>query len=153
MVMFTLQPMNVVREMHRVLQPGGVFGMALFGERVGPNTLWEEACQTLDPAYRLPSPFADPNAWRTEGEAMAALKEAGFRDVTTEVYVVPFEFEDTESYIRFWYGAKNPVADRFKASFGGDQDEAKEALRKVLRERYNDATTIVAETVLAIGRK
>lgn len=107
----------------------------------------------LDPAYRLPSPFVDPNAWRTPREAEEALREAGFKDVRAEVYTVPFEFEDTASYLRFWYGARNPVSDRFKESFKGDQEEAKKALEKVLKERYNDATSIVAETVLAIGRK
>ena len=77
----------------------------------------------------------------------------GFKEVRTEVYKVPFEFENTASYLRFWYGAQNPVSDRFKESFKGDQEEAKKALEKVLKERYDDATSIVAETVLAIGRK
>ena len=44
MIMFTLEPMNVVREMQRVLKPGGLIGLALWGEVVGPNNLWEEAC-------------------------------------------------------------------------------------------------------------
>lgn len=153
MIMFTLEPMNVVREMQRVLKPGGLIGLALWGEVVGPNKLWEEACQTLDPTYRLPSPFIDPNAWRTPREVEDALRAVGFKEIRTEVYKVPFEFEDTASYLRFWYGARNPVADRFKESFKGDQEEAKRALEKVLKERYNDATSIVAETVLAVGRK
>lgn len=153
MIMFTTEPMNVVREIHRVLRPGGLVGLALWGEVVGPNNLWEEACRTLDPTYRLPSPFADPNAWRTPREAEDALREVGFKEIYTEVYKVPFEFEDTASYLRFWYGARNPVSDRFRESFRGDQEEAKRALETVLKERYNDATSIVAETVLAIGRK
>ncbi|CAF9934989.1 MAG: hypothetical protein ALECFALPRED_006205 [Alectoria fallacina] len=153
MIMFTLEPINVISEMQRVLRPGGVIGLALWGEVIGPNNLWEEACQMLDPTYRLPSPFADPNAWRTPHEAENALREVGFKDIHTEVYKVPFEFEDTASYLRFWYGAKNPVSDRFKDSFKGDQEEAKKALEMVLKERYNDATSIVAETILAIGRK
>ena len=153
MIMFTQEPMNVVREMQRVLRPGGVVGLALWGEKVGPNDLWEEACQTLDPTYRLPSPFADANAWRTPREAEDALREVGFEDIRTQVYTVPFVFEDTSSYLRFWYGSKNPVSDRFKESFRGDQEEAKKALEKVLKERYNDATNIVAETVLAFGTK
>ena len=153
MVMFTLQPMNVLQEIYRVLQPGGAIGLAVWGEKIGPNTVWEEACQLLEPAYTLPSPYADPNAWRTEREVRTALEKAGFCEVKTEVWRVPFEFEDTESYIRFWYGAKNPVAERFKASSGGNQEEAKEALRRVLKERYNDATSIFGETVLAVGRK
>lgn len=136
-----------------MLRPNGLIGLALWGSVIGPNDLWEEACRTLDPSYKLPSPFADPNAWRTCPEAEAALREVGFRDIRTEVYVVPFEFEDTAAYVRFWYGAKNPVSDRFRESFTGDQEEAKKALERVLRERYDDATSIVVETVLAIGRK
>ena len=62
MVMFTLEPLNVVREMHLVLKPGGLIGLGVWGERIGPNTLWEEGCQNLDPTYNLPSPFAATNA-------------------------------------------------------------------------------------------
>ncbi|KAK3169665.1 hypothetical protein OEA41_009049 [Lepraria neglecta] len=43
MIMFTTQPINVLKEMHRVLQPGGIIGLAIWGERVDPSTLWEEA--------------------------------------------------------------------------------------------------------------
>ena len=85
MIMFTLEPMNVVRGMQRVLKPGGLIGLALWGEVVGPNNLWEEACQTLDPTYRLPSPFTDPNAWRTPREAEDALRVVGFKEIHTEV--------------------------------------------------------------------
>ena len=43
MIMFTTQPLNILKEMHRVLQPGGIIELAIWGERVGPSTLWEEA--------------------------------------------------------------------------------------------------------------
>ena len=153
MVMFTLEPLNVVREIHRVLEPGGLIGLGIFGERVGPNTLWEEACQTLDPTYKLPSPFTDPNAWRTEDALAGALRQVGFKEIQTQIYRAPFELGNTDAYLNFWYGGKNPVADRFKQSFKGDQEEAKRALEKVLKERYNDAKSIFVDTVLATGRK
>ena len=38
MIMFTTQPLNVLNEMHRVLQPGKIFGLAIWGELVGPDT-------------------------------------------------------------------------------------------------------------------
>ena len=153
MIMFTVEPMNVVRELHRVLKPGDLIALALWGEVIGPNNLWEEACRTLDPTYKLPSLFADPNAWRTPREAEGALRAVGFKEIYTEVYEVPFEFEDAASYLRFWYGSRNPVSDRLRESFKGDGEEAKKALERVLREKYNDATSIVVETVLAVGRK
>ena len=153
MIQFSQQPLDVLREMHRVLKPGGLLGLGVWGVKIGPNSAWEEACQALDPTYRLPSPFADPNAWRTPQECEDALRQIGFKDTYSEVYRVPFEFENTDSYLRFWYGAKNPVSDRFKESFKGDQENAKRSLAKVLKERYNAATTITVETVLTIGVK
>ena len=56
----------------------------------------------------------------------------GFKEVHTKVYKVPFEFEDMASYMRSWYGAQNPVADQFKASFKGSQEEAKRHWRNCL---------------------
>ncbi|KAL8823491.1 MAG: hypothetical protein Q9191_005805 [Dirinaria sp. TL-2023a] len=153
MIQFAKKPLDVLREMHRVLIPGGLLGLGVWGLRIEPNIAWEEACQALDPNYRLPPPFTDPNAWCTPQECEDALRKIGFKNTYPEVYSVPFEFENTDSYIGFWYGAKNPVSDRLRKSFQGDQEDAKRSLAKVLRERYNDATTIVVDSVLTVGVK
>ena len=65
MVMFMLEPANVLREMYRVLSQGISFAWRFRGERLGIITLGEEACQSLDSAYILLAPFNDPNEWRT----------------------------------------------------------------------------------------
>ena len=152
MASFTLNPLDEIREMYRLLNPGGLIGIGLWGERTGPNVIWEEACQTLDPEYKLPLPFTDSSAWENQGVS-SALRHISFEDIHTEKCKVPFEFENTASYLKFWYKDGNTVANRFVQSFKGDKEEAKKALEQVLKEKYDDARKIFVEIVLATGTK
>ncbi|KAL8746851.1 MAG: hypothetical protein Q9190_001175 [Brigantiaea leucoxantha] len=153
MIQFVLQPINVLQEMHRVLQSGGVLGLAIWGEEIAPNDIWEQTCQSLDPAYQMPNPYRDPNRWRTAEEVKAAVEEIGFREVDVKVLKPAYQFEDEESYIKFYFEGKNPVAERFIASFEWDLGEVKEAMRTVLREKYDHGRKVPADAVLAVARK
>jgi len=153
MLQFAPQPHNVVREMHCVLRPGGFVGLAMWGERIGPFAIWEEACKRLDPTYELPQQRFDKSAWRTRRELEDAMREVGYKDVRSEVLQMHFEFQDSVSYIKFWLQTHNPVAERLVESFKGDLEVVKRELEKVLHEKYDDGMGIFIDGILATGTK
>ena len=153
MLQFAPQPHNVVREMHRVLEPGGFVGLAMWGERIGPFAIWEEACRRLDPTYELPQQQFDKSAWRTQRELEDAMREAGYEEVKSEVVPMHFEFQDSGSYVEFWLKTSNPVAERLVKSFRGDLEVVERELEKVLHEKYDDGRGIFIDGILATGTK
>lgn len=146
-------PSAAIREMHRVLAPGGVVAVAIWAQRNGPFEIWERACRSLDPSYTLPAPFDDPGAWRTGGELEGALKEARFTGVETEEVAMPFPFEGTEKFVEFWFGAKNPAAEKCIGSWEGDRGTVRTAVERVCREEFADGRGIYTWAVLGVGSK
>lgn len=142
MVQFTPTPQNVVREMYRVLQPSGVIGIGIWTEKNGPINIWADACRSLDPAYDAPRPYDDA-AWSTAPEVEDALRTEGFRDVGSELFRMPFAFEDTAGFMRFWFEARNPVADGLVGSWRGELAEVKARVEKIVREEYEDGRGIL----------
>ena len=146
-------PSSILQEMRAVLSRGGVIGIGIWGQRNGPFEIWEQAARSLIPGYQLPEPFDDPRAWRTIGELEHALKEVGFQNVSTEEVKMPFEFESADSFVGFWFQAKNPAAVQCMSNFQGDMASAKEAVRKLVKEKYANGREIYTWAVLGIGRK
>lgn len=146
-------PVDALREMHQLLQPSiGVVGIACWDQQNDPFDIWEKACQTIDPLYKLPIPFDDPHAWRTEEEVAKGLKEAGFKDVATERLTSPFPFDGTQKFMDFWFVQGNPAALRCMSNWQGSMEEAKKAVEKVCREQYDDGHAICTKAVLGVGR-
>lgn len=146
-------PVDALREMHQLLLPSeGVVGIACWDSQNDPFDIWEKACQTIDPTYRIPTPFDDPHAWRTEEELAKGLREAGFDDIKTERLTSPFPFDGTEKFMEFWFGQKNPAALRCMSNWEGSMDEARKAVETVCKEQYDDGHAICTKAVLGIGR-
>ncbi|KAI4125970.1 MAG: hypothetical protein LQ338_003996 [Usnochroma carphineum] len=148
-----INPSSAIREMHTVLAPTGIIGIALWAQRNGPFEIWERACQTLDPSYTLPSPFDDPHAWRTCEELERALKDAGFTDIKTEEVTMPFPFEGAAEFTDFWFGARNPGPERCMSNWNGDRDKIKTVVEHVCKEAFADGREIYTSAVLGLGRK
>lgn len=146
-------PSSTVREMNAVLTAGGLIGVALWARRNGPFEVWERACQSLDASYELPPPFDDPHAWRTCGELEGELKAAGFIDVQTEEVTMPFPFEGAENFAEFWFGARNPAAERCMSNWKGDWKAVRKAVETVCREEFANGKDIYTWAVLGLGKK
>ncbi|KAL9087141.1 MAG: hypothetical protein Q9165_006792 [Trypethelium subeluteriae] len=147
-------PAEAVKEMYTVLKDGGVVAIALWAQRNGPFEVWERGVQSIDPSYRLPSPFDDPHAWRTCTELERELKKIGLDQVSTEEVTMPFAFDGTEKFMEFWFGAKNPAAVKCMSNWPQERiEEAKVAVRKVCKEQYSDGKDLKTWAVLGVGRK
>ena len=147
-------PLAAVQEMYDVLQPGGVIGIGLWARRNGPFEIWERACQLLDPRYKnTATPFDDPHAWRTTEELNAALERVGFKDVQSQELKMPFPFESTEAFMKFWFEAKNPAALNLMKGWDKPIEETRRAVEKVVSEEYDGGKEVYTWAVLGVGRK
>ena len=151
MIQFTDGPMHALREMYRVLKPGGWIGLGSWID-VSINRPWEEACRGLDPLFVPQTPF-DKSAWTGEAEVERALKEAGFADVVSEKLRVCLRFEGPEDYVGYWYEAKNPGMLKMQSAWKGHIEEVRESLEKVVREKYSGGREFWLEAVLTVAKK
>lgn len=155
MIQFTPSALSAVRAMHRVLQPGGVAGIAIWGPYTGPMSIHEIAATNLRPGYRCP-PYFGEGAWRTESDHLAAMKAAGFEDVTTELIDVPFALRNAEEFLQFWFDSANPVAEQLHAdcaAVGESRAHLRHEVRRLVREEYGDGQGIYLTAVLGWERK
>ena len=162
MLQFAVRPEIALADMYRVLQPGGVIGLGIWGENNDPIAIWQQACRSVDRDYVTPHAY-EPKAWKNKQEVEAAMRAVGFRDVKSEVARVPLVFEGVEEYLAFWFGAKNPVAQGLIAHWMGVNadgepkrgvNEVKSAVEKVLVEgRYECGRKVFVEVVLTVGSK
>lgn len=128
-------------------------GIALWARRNGPFEIWERGCRRIDPEYKLPAPFDDPNAWRTKVELQAALEEVGIHDLSFEEAQMPFPFESPKAFLEFWFEGKNPAPMNFMSNW---PDERMEEARKVVGamvSEYAEGSEIFTWAVLGVGRK
>ena len=146
-------PVEALHEMHSVMRSNGIVGIAIWAQRNGPFDIWERACRSLDSGYALPEPFDDPHAWRTCQELENALGQVGFREIKTEEICMPFPFESTESFLEFWFGAKNPAAEKYLSNWQGNKETIKRAMERICREEFGDGKNICTWAVLGTGRK
>lgn len=156
----TTQPLSVVRQIHDVLQPGGVVGIGIWGPSPDPYKIWERACRTIDPDLILPDQYGDPAAWRTPGDLAANLQKAGFGDIKTIFTRIPFVFPSGEAYADFWLSGKNPgvqiVIDewnRESEAAGRNPLAVRDVLVKVVNEEWSNGADICVEFVMGVGRR
>lgn len=147
----------MISQIHARSHEGGVIGIGIWTRANGPINFWTQACTTLDPAYAPPNPF-HADAWRDVAEVEAALREVGFQDVRGERLAMPFEFEDTEAFLRFWFEGENPVARRLVAAWTERWGQrGREEVRRVMGRLVDGAAAggrgIVVEAGLVVGRR
>ena len=56
-------PFDALREVHAVLAPNIVSGVAFWAQRNSHFEIWDAVCRSIEPAYGLPALFGDPGAW------------------------------------------------------------------------------------------
>jgi SAM-dependent methyltransferase len=100
-LMFSPDPVRVVRELHRVMKPGARFALAVWGDAARNaflNTMFGAIGEVLGGA--LPDPKAPgPNRLAPPGELEAVLRAGGFTDVRTEIVEMTLV---SESRARHW---------------------------------------------------
>ena len=152
MIQFLPNPQEVVGEMYRTLQPRGVIGLAIWDKNNDPINAWGKACRAVDPNYVVPKAH-DPSAWYSTRELETALSDGGFREIRTDIVRVMFEQPNTESFLRFWFEAKNPSMESLINAWKGSKEDVKKELARIIREEHDDGKHLVIDFALAVGKK
>ena len=126
-----------MQEMFRVTKPGGVLGLATWGDpRFGKfHVPWEKACRELLPDYEPPA-LMDP-AWTWAANVQNGLEKGGFKDVVVWVEDLVWRWESGEALARYFFEGGNPFNVMVIESFekrGGDVKEVRRIYERVVTE-------------------
>jgi len=100
-LMFSPDPVQVVRELHRVMKPGARFALAVWGD-AARNAFLNTMFESIGAVLGGPPPDPDaPGPYRLAppGELEAVLRAGGFADVRTEIVDMTLV---SESRARYW---------------------------------------------------
>ena len=137
MVCLAPEPDKIVGEMWRVTAPGGVLGLAVWGDpRFGRFYVpWDKACRELMPGYEPPAAMGAE--WTLAENVQAGLEKVGFKDVEVWVEHVFWHFESAEAVTKYFFEAGNPATVKVMESFkarGGDMAKARVIYEKEIKD-------------------
>ena len=159
MVCLAPEPDKVAREMLRVTKPGGVLGLAVWGDECFGRFYapWEKACHELLPDYKT-SPVMGAE-WTFAANVRSRLEGAGFKDVKVWVEELVWRFESAEALAEYFFDANHPGHVKAIGSFtahGGDVHEARAIYVKAAKEVFNPgdgSVEVPIPATLATARK
>lgn len=151
MIQFTNDPKLAVREMHRVLRPHGVLGLATWGEH-DLYRLCERVGRKLDSRWTLPEPYS--KLWPvSEHEVLAALQAIGFAKVKVWKIQIDFVAQGSEGMIEYAFSGQNPANEAVLRAWrdNGRDTELKHAMTKTAQEEGTEVLT--SEALMAVAQK
>lgn len=140
-----------VSESFRVLQPGGILGIAIWSKNEVFKP-WDAACANLDPSYKPMEPGAGLFEWRDTDQMEAAYATAGFTDLKSAKLELHMVWASAEEFADYFLTAKNPGFLAAQSTWKGGLEEVREELVKVTRERFQHGKIFV-EAAFTVGRK
>lgn len=159
MVCLAPEPDKIVREMHRVLAPSGVLGLAVWGK---PDFgywegAWTGACRELDPGYEAPI-MMDPEWTRAENVEKGLVK-AGFSGVEVRRQSYSWKWDGVEEALGYFFEGGNPEIEKEHRSWterGGRLEDVRPRMGRRLKEAYGKRDGSLEGPVsvsMAIARK
>lgn len=152
MICLAAEPDVIAKEMYRVTQPGGVLGLAVWGEPyfVPFNTPWTKACRRFIPGYQPLQVMG--SAWTRRDEIEAGLKKAGFIDIVAREEEESWSWESVGVMLKYFFDGGNPGNEAIIRSFsdqGGQIEEVRPEFEQVMREDHAGPGESIQGTVMA----
>ncbi len=157
-LMFSPDPVKVMREVHRVLAPGGRFALAVWAEPA-KNPYFTTMFGALGRFVSMPSPNPDaPGPFRLSapGELERVICSAGFTDVTVEPVPSPYSFDSLEQHFEVANDMAAPVKRAVAGMTAAQVAELRAALAIALapfRTGAGERLSITTTPLCASGRK
>jgi SAM-dependent methyltransferase len=155
-LMFRPDPAAVVREILRVLKPGGRFALVVWDEPA-KNPFFTAA---IDPVGRfIPLPIPDPRAPGTfrlaaDGELAGVLRAGGFSDFTVESRPFKVMFESALQHWQIFSEMAPPLKAAAETLPAGDLRRLKDAIAEGLAPYTEGAHILLTATpICAAGRR
>lgn len=139
MICLAPDPNRIAGEMLRVLQPGGVLGLAVWGDpQFGYwEQPWIKACRELDPEHG-PVNLMDLE-WTYAENVERSLERVGFKNVKVRSTYQPWHWESVKPALEYFFDGQNPVIEKFHRSWtekGWSIDDIKPIYKQKLEEAY-----------------
>jgi ubiquinone/menaquinone biosynthesis C-methylase UbiE len=154
-LMFVPDKLLALREMLRVLKPGGTLGLAVWSvpERVGLFTVAGMIGAALPPTSGPPPP--SPLSLGEPGLIERLVKEAGFREVSAQPFTHSYDVPDAEAEWERWTADPNhPLTGRLVELPAGERDALRERVLAALEaRRVGDVIRIASEAIFVTAQR
>lgn len=152
MICLAPDPEIIAAEMYRVTKPGGVLGLAVWGDPYFGvfNTPWTRACREVMPDYE-PEIIMD-RAWTVPAEVKKGVEGVGFGDVDVRVESGPWRWGSGREMAGYFFEGGNPGLEIMREGFerrGGDVAGVRGRFERVVQEIYGRDGGGVEAPVLA----
>jgi SAM-dependent methyltransferase len=147
MLQFVPNPSAALKEMLRVVKPGGIVAIAIWSPVDEPT--WEGVVRKYaDPGYSVPPGWGIPNF-----PVHDLLEQTGFSDVKTQTFFTTYGFKAYGEMDTFVFEGKHPVIDKVIGPW--KDTEYWPTLRKNylprLEELYSDPSRMGTEAILCLA--
>jgi ubiquinone/menaquinone biosynthesis C-methylase UbiE len=149
-LMFADDPLRALREMWRVLRPGGKLGITVWSvpERLDVFLLTRLVGAALPPPVE--EPVATPWRLGAPGLIEGFVADAGFRDVALTPLTLSFVVDDAAEEWNRWKDSGNPVAQALAALPEGQRAQIRERAFAALEALRDDEGIRVASEALLV---